>query len=417
LVIAGVTAWGFLAVSARTLGKTAYAPLAVLWSTLFLVGPGVFLPLEQEVARALAGRRSRNEGAGPLVRRAAVLGGAVATLLVLVVLVTSPILLDNLFDGQVLLVIGLELGLVGYYCEHLSRGTLSGQGRFRPYSVILGAEGSLRLVACIGLAIVGVDTAGWYGVALGLAPLAAVAVAMRNQHGLLEPGPPAPWNELSSALGALLAGSVLQQALVFGGPLAVQLLATPAQKPEVGRFTNGTIIARIPLFLFQAVQAALLPKLSALAQEGRVEEFRTGFRQLISVVAAVAVLGTVAGFGIGPKVVTLMFGPDYDLGHRTLGLLAASTGAFMIAITLAQAVIALGGHTKVAMSWFAGVVVFLGLCAAGNDLFLRVELGLVGGCAVAAGAMGLSLKRLLDAGAALHTSDLIEALHDLPVEP
>ena len=54
LVLAGLTAYGFTVVAARALGKTDYAPLSVLWAMVFLAGPGFFLPLEQEVSRALA---------------------------------------------------------------------------------------------------------------------------------------------------------------------------------------------------------------------------------------------------------------------------------------------------------------------------------------------------------------------------
>src|SRR5262249_47282194 len=119
---------------------------------------------------------------------------------------------------------------------------------------------------------------------------------------------------------------------------------------------------------------------------------------------------------IGPKVVTTMFGAEFNLGHRTLGLLAASSAIFMVAMAMAQAVIALGGHGRVALCWLAGVVTFLGVTAIGNELFLRVELGLVAACAVAAVGMALSLRRLLRAGAVVHQGDLIEALHDLPAD-
>ena len=47
-----------LVLSARALGHEAYAPLSVLWALVFLVGPGFFLPIEQEIGRALAARRS-----------------------------------------------------------------------------------------------------------------------------------------------------------------------------------------------------------------------------------------------------------------------------------------------------------------------------------------------------------------------
>ena len=72
------------------------------------------------------------------------------------------------------------------------------------------------------------------------------------------------------------------------------------------------MVARIPLFLFQAVQASLLPKLSALAHSGQLVDFRRGLKRLLVVVAALAAVGTLAGFLLGPFVVEIMF-PDADL--------------------------------------------------------------------------------------------------------
>ena len=61
--------------------------------------------------------------------------------------------------------------------------------------------------------------------------------------------------------------------LINGGVIAVELLATPAQEAAAGIFLSGLLIARVPLFLFQAVLAGLLPKLSHLAGLDLFDEF------------------------------------------------------------------------------------------------------------------------------------------------
>jgi len=414
LLVVGVSAWGFLVVSARALGKAEYAPLSVLWSLVFLAGPGFFLPLEQEVSRALAGRRARGLGSGPLLRRAALLGGGLAAMLVVIAVIASPALIDHLFRGRVVLFVAFLAGLLGYYAEHLARGAFSGLGRFKAYSTLITVEGTSRLLAAVVLALVGIEKAGPFGLALGLAPWLGVAVALRGQRDLVQPGPEATYSELSSALGALLVGSVFAQALLFIGVIAVDLLATDAQQDEASRFLTGLIIARIPLFLFQAVQAALLPRLSALAEAGRFDDFRAGFRRLLVVVVGIGVIGTAGSLAIGPWVVRLLFGAEFDLGNRTMGILAASSALFMLAIAMAQAVIALGGHARMAASWAVGVATFVVVTALGHDLFLRVELGLLAGCGTAAVCMALVLMRRIRSGAAVAVDDLIEAIHDLP---
>jgi O-antigen/teichoic acid export membrane protein len=417
LAVAGVTAYGFTVVAARALGATDYAPLSVLWAMVFVAGPGFFLPIEQEVSRALASRRVRRLGTGPVIRRAALFGALIALLLLVVMLVLSPWMVSNLFSGEWLLFVGLVLGMLGYCVEHLARGTYSGLGRFRPYSLVVGGEALLRFLICVLLAMASVTYAGWYGLALGIAPICAVLFSLRGQHGMVTDGPDAPWSELSTALGALLAGSVLAMLLVNGGPIAMQILAGEDQQELVSQFFTAVIIARIPLFLFQAVQAALLPKLSGLASAGRFDEFRIGFRKLVVVVAGVGGVAVVFAFAIGPWAIRLLYGPEFDLGHRTVGLLAAGSVLFMLAQAMAQAVIALGGHTRMAFCWLAAVITFVVVTALGSDLYLRVEMGLLVGSAVACLGMAVLVRQLVRSGASVHTGDLIEAIHDFGVEP
>src|SRR5207237_4721157 len=129
--------------------------------------------------------------------------------------------------------------------------------------------------------------------ALALPPAIAVLVSLRGQHDLLKPGPTAPYAELSGALGLLLLGSVLAQSLSYAAFLAATILAkTGAQKDALAGFITGIFVARIPILLFQAVQAALLPKLAALAGAGRHDEFRNGMRRLLVIVIGLGIVGT-----------------------------------------------------------------------------------------------------------------------------
>ncbi|MGH9149742.1 MAG: hypothetical protein ACRD0F_05315, partial [Acidimicrobiales bacterium] len=71
LLVLGLTAYGFLVISARAMGPERYASLSALWALVFLAVPGFFFPVEQEVARALSDRRARGLGGAPVIRRAA----------------------------------------------------------------------------------------------------------------------------------------------------------------------------------------------------------------------------------------------------------------------------------------------------------------------------------------------------------
>jgi O-antigen/teichoic acid export membrane protein len=416
--VAGIGAYLFLAIAARALGPEQYAPLAVLWALVWIVGPGFFLPVEQEVARALADRRSRGIGARPVLRRAATLAAALLGIVLLFTAILSPLLVEHLFAGEWLLVVGFALAMCGACGAHLGRGTCSGIGRFGPYGQLLGGESALRALLCATLAAAGVATAGWYGLAFGLASIIAVLAIMGRQRNVATDGPEARWSELSSAMAALLVGSLMMAALVNAGTVAVQLLATNAESDDAGIFQAGLQIARVPLFLFQAVQAALLPKLSGLAGAGRLDDFRSGLRRLLTLTIAIGAAGTLTAFLIGAPLVELLFGDEFELDQRTLGLLALANAVIMVAMALSQAVIALRGHKRVAVAWSAAVVAFIvGVAVTSDDLFLRVELGLVIGAVVATALLALALSRRLAAGAEPEPGSVITALHEVSVDP
>ena len=63
LVVLGLSATVYLVLAARATGPAGFAGLAVLWTLVYTVGIGLFLPFEQEVARAVADRSARGEAA------------------------------------------------------------------------------------------------------------------------------------------------------------------------------------------------------------------------------------------------------------------------------------------------------------------------------------------------------------------
>lgn len=398
LIANGVGAYAFTVLAARGLGQERFSALAVLWAAVFLAAPGLFLPLEQEVSRTVAARRARGEGASAVVRQAGIIGAILLVVVVAGTLAALPAVYDLFFDEQVLLLVGFLLALVGYCGAHLVRGLLAGEGRFDGYAAYFAAEGVLRIAIGVAFLVIGVSTAGPYGLTVGIVPFVAVAVALSRQRNLVTEGPPSRTGEITASLGALLSGSLLTALLLNAGPLAIELLATPEESAEAGRFLAGLLIARIPLFLFQAVQASLLPKLALLAGGQHWADFRAALRKLLIAVGGLGVVATLTAWSIGPAVVRLTFGERFALGNRDLALLALFSAVFMVAVTLGQTLIALSAPARMALGWAAGVAVFAAVTALGNDLYLRVELGLVVGttvvAAVLAATVALRLREL-----------------------
>ena len=419
--------YAFFAVASRTLDPEPYAAVGVLWSLLFAVGNGVMQPLEQEVARAVAHRRALGQGPGPVIRRAVTIGVAFSAGLILLAVAIEELAvlgawpenltLSHLLDDDPALVAAFLIGLVGFGAGHLARGALSSHGRFRAYATFFGVDGASRVLLAAVLAAGAMATAGAYGLVLAAAPFLGASAALVGQQGLLEPGPEAAWRELTRALGWLLAGTVSLALVVQGGTIAVDALATEDQAEAAGVFLNGLVIARIPLFLFQAVLASLLPRLSRLAGHGDLPAFRHTLERLVGLIAAAGVVTTIAAVVVGPWMVGALFGSDVVLSARDLGLLAATFVLIMVAICLDQALIALSGHAQMALGWVLSLVVFVAVTAvAGDDLFLRVELGLLAAAVTSTTWMAIWLAVRVRQHPTVEEVTLAEAAAETPLQ-
>jgi len=279
----------------------------------------------------------------------------------------------------------------------------------------MGADGFVRIVGCVILWQLDITNVGAYAMVVALSPLSGVLIVGLRGGLKTEEGPVAPWSEVTPNLGWLLIGSLMGAGLVNAGPIAVNILANDQQNQEVTAFGNGVLLSRIPLFLFQAVQAALLPRLARLAAQNDLDEFRNGFRRLMKVVIAVGLLGTLGSFAVGPAMLELVY--DDVLNRRSLTLLAIGSALYMVALATAQAVIALNGHARVGLGWLTGMASFV-ICVwlASDDLYLRVEIGLVASSLVALSIFIVSLQRLLVTGAIINSDSLSDALFDRPFE-
>ena len=112
---------------------------------------------------------------------------------------------------------------------------------------------------------------------------------------------------------------------------------------------------------------------------------------MVIVVASLGLVGVVVAFTIGPAVILRVFGPEFPVDRRTVGLLAAASACYMLANTLAQALIALGGAAQVAVGWGFGVVAMVVVVAVGDDPLFTVEMAFLVATAVAAAGHGPDL--------------------------
>ena len=148
VIVAGVTTYAFFRVGTTALGgDTEFAPIAALWFAMFALAPGFFLPLEQELGRALAHRRAIGQGGRPVVARIVFLAVVISIVVVAIIAITSPWVTSAYFDGNWVMLAALAVAFVAYAPVHLTRGICSGTGAFGSFAFVVGAHGIVRILA------------------------------------------------------------------------------------------------------------------------------------------------------------------------------------------------------------------------------------------------------------------------------
>ena len=391
LLIGGLSIYVFFRLGQEALGQDGFKPIVSLWFVMFALVPGFFLPLEQEVSRAVAHRRALGDGVRPVVHKVAPVAAVITVALAVAVLIGRNRLTSDLFEGSAVVTVALAVALVGYAPFHIARGICSGLGHFRVYSTMIALDGLLRVVACAVFLGIGLDRVGPYALMVAVVPLLIALAAFASGRLRTETGSPASWGELAPNLGWLLLGTLCSGALINAGPLTVDLLGDGTAPELVTRFANAVLLARVPLFLFQAVQAAMLPRLAKLAALGDSHEFRDVLRKLFVLVGGVGVVGVVGAFLAGPWALELVYEGGID--RRTITLLAFASAVYMLAQACAQSVLAMSGHVLVAVGWVASFGAFVVVAVWSSDaLFLRVELALIASSLVAFAIFASALR-------------------------
>jgi O-antigen/teichoic acid export membrane protein len=390
LAVLGAGSYAHLAIAGHTLRPGAMAQMSVLWSIVFLLGLGVFFPVEQELIRLVAARTAAGEGITPVVGRAAAAAAALLAVVLVPLAVATRPLAGRLFGGDTAMVAVLATAALALAVTSVSRGTLAGLGRFDAYGSQLGADGGLRvLLACL-LGAAGVHSPAAFGLILTVAPLLAVAATLRPLRAGLAPGPALPWRAVSGRLGLLITTMLLAQVVINAAVINVRLLS-PGDPAVVGALLAAAVLARVPLFVFTSVQTSLLPGLCGALAAGD----RARFRLLLArACGTVTVLGVACGLPLallGPWLTRTLFGARPILGHAELAWLACGTLAYMLALVLGQAAQAQARHASQLLAWLAGVAVLAAITLGPGAAMLRVTEAYAGGSAVVAAVLAVLL--------------------------
>lgn len=384
--LSGVLTFGFQSLAAHTLGKVGYAPLALLWSSVFLVVQVLWTGGTQTLGRYVAERESQGQDWRPVLRSVGRWQVGLAGVFVVLALVASP-WLTRLF-GDPWLTAAFIVTVVLYAPEYFRRGVFNGHRQsFRLGAQIL-AESAGRLLIAAGLLIIGAGVIG-PAIAILLGPLIGVlAVRPAPVEAPDKPGEPFSAMNAFRFAGPVLMCVAFAQTLMNGGPILVSLLG--GSQAQVGLFAAALILTRIPQYVMSPAIGALLPHGSRILSTQGQRPFdrfiaRTG--GIVSVIGIMMVGGT---WILGEWAIKIFAGSDFDASQEMLTLLAALAAFYLLSETISQALFALGRARLAAIGWACGLLASM-ICLTVLDMQVldRISTSLAFGAAAAAVAQAV----------------------------
>ncbi|KSW29268.1 hypothetical protein [Cellulomonas sp. B6] len=348
------------------------------WSTVFAcfgVLSGLSVEMTRTTASAAAGAAPREGGGGPRVLAVGVVAGV---LLGAVGAATATWWGAAVFPpgrGPRLALL-VSLAVASYACHAVVVGALAGRRAWGTYTRLIGADALLRAAVVIAAALAGSGVAGLAGgVVAGSSAWLLVLLTSRVARDAAFARTDEPVPVLARRV---LATSVAQGAsslLVVGFPVLLSLTTPPGAYAEAAPLLMAVALTRAPLLVplnaYQGVAVAHF-----------VAHRDAGLRALVPIVRVVAAVGAVVAVGaylLGPLLLRVVLGPEYEVGGAVLAGLAAAA-VLVASLTLTGALSqALTEHAAFVAGWLVAVAVTLLLLLLPGSLESRCVVALLGG--------------------------------------
>jgi O-antigen/teichoic acid export membrane protein len=375
VVLSGVSFLGL--VTRAGVDAPGVAALASLYFLVNTVALGVFSGVEQEMSRAVSQERALGLPVGPVFH---VMARQAARLLVpssVLLLALSPVLVTGPLRGHWELVAELLVGLFAACCASVVRGALAGSQRFGFYSATLATEGLSRLILSVALWLVGVHSVWAFGLAFVLGQFFAASLGAgllwitggRDRRHLAPAAVPPKIAGagtirfgVSTALVLVVVANLTSQAIVNLPPVVIgaKLGALPIVATAIAA---AVTLTRLPMFAFVPLQTMLLPRLTSDAARGDLLGVRKQTARTVAVCVVLGLLGILVLAVIGPQVLAIYLNTPAVLSGATMAGLGVGTLFLMTTNVTQPALLALGRHRAVLISYLTGaaamIVVFV----------------------------------------------------------
>lgn len=373
-VLTALCGYAVVYLAARHLAPAGFSVFAVFWGAFGLV-TGAANGLLQETTREVRAVRYTPIVTGRRTHPMRV-AGLVGLVAAVAIAGSSPLWSAQVFADARWLSVGLlSVGLAGFCVHATLLGMLAGANHWTQYGALMVTDAIIRVAVALTTFVIGWGLIGflWATVAGAVAWLIMLAVSptARATSRLLTPGNTATY--LRGAAHSITAAGA-SAILVMGFPVLLK-----ATSSELGA-QGGVVILAVTL-----TRAPLLVPLNAL--QGNliahfVDERTERLRALIApaaLIAGIGGLGVLAAGLVGPWLLRVAFGPDYQAGSSLLAWLTAAAVAIAMLTLTGAAAVAAALHRAYALGWVGATVAATLLLLLPLPLETRTVVGLLCG--------------------------------------
>lgn len=378
----------YQAVGSRSLGADAFAPIAVLWTVMFLIYTVLNLPAEQHLTRALV--VTTDEGDVARVRRDMVGAFTLGTVLGVGFVIGT---LDRFFEGDARFIVITLAIMVTRSVMATGRGSLAGHRRFSAYAATIALEAGGLLAGGLIAATLDLDAAGFASV-MAVAPLVTLLARPFAPYEGVGDAP-----DVTAQGGAFLVWLILatasSQLIIAGGPIAVGFVGGTAA--QVSIYFTAFALLRGPVTSAYNLVARILPDFTEAAHGDAPESLWRWARRITVGGVGVAVLGAAGSAFLLEPIVDAVYGSEFVPPTAAAALGGAGVGLALGALFATQIYSALARGTPLAVGWGLGLGAGVAtiLAASTLDPVVRVALAFVVGEATGLLMLGVVIPVLI----------------------
>ena len=354
--ITAACGYAVLYLAARNLDPAGFSVFGVFWGAFGLVAGaanGLLQESTREV-RAEVGRHGESDGPHTHPMRVAAGVGLAAAA---VIAGTSPVWAPYVFvEARPLSVALLSAGLAGFCMHATLLGMLAGVGRWTQYGSLMVTDAVIRVVIATATFLLGWGLVGFLWATVGGAVawilLLSASSGARASARVRTPG--GVWTFLRGASHSI-AASGASAILVMGFP--VLLKATSGQLGAAGGVVILAVtLTRAPLLVPMTAMQGNLIAYFVDYEAGRRGTRLQALARPAAVVLTVGALGVIAAGSVGPWLLRVAFGPQYQTSGTLLAWLTAGAVSIAILTLTGSATVAAALHRVYSLGWVAATV-------------------------------------------------------------